>query len=320
VIVGSPPRKTCLVVMAAVVLTTGRALAAREGPGPVRISIDDCADADLAEITRLIDLEVGVSREPGLVRVAIECNGGQVMLEVGDPTSGRRSSRTLRLDRTAAEARARLVALAAVELAATVVSEPPAPAPAVAPPPAIARLREVAPPRGPDDELSWRLLAGVGGARFFSRLATTTSAGLKLCYDGWRVLDASAEIEGSFGSGSRSRRSASAAWLSLSPLLGAHRRLGRFTTRAVTGPRLALARLQADATLPGDQAGSFTAPWAGWLAKVGLGRSFGSRIAVELAGEVGHVLSPIGGRIAGDREIAVEGAWIGASLSAGARF
>jgi hypothetical protein len=63
---------------------------------------------------------------------------------------------------------------------------------------------------------------------------------------------------------------------------------------------------------------TFTAPWLAWLAQVGLAAPVGPRFVVELVARGGYVLSPIGGRIAGDRAIAVEGPWIGAAVSVGA--
>jgi hypothetical protein len=165
-----------------------------------------------------------------------------------------------------------------------------------------------------------RVLAEAGGARFFSRLATTLEVGLALRYEGWRILEPTLLLTGGEGSVTHDGRQASARSLSLSPLVGAHRRLRSLTLRVATGPRLALGRLQGRAALPGDEAGAFTAPWVGWLAQAGVAAALGPRFTLELVARGGYVLSPIGGRVAGTRAIAVEGPWIGASLALGARL
>ena len=172
--------------------------------------------------------------------------------------------------------------------------------------------------RGLEPLLPLRLLAEVGGARFFSRLATTAEVGLTLRHEGWAILEPGVALAGSLGGVTRKGRAASAASLSVAPLVGVHRRLGAATARAATGPRLAFGRLRASAALPGDEARTFAAPWVAWLAQVGLAAPLGARFVVEVAARAGYVLSPIGGRIAGERAIAVEGAWVGGSLAVGA--
>jgi hypothetical protein len=283
-----------------------------------RITIAPCVEVSHDDLRRLLDLELSTSG--GTLQIAIGCDDRAVTLEVADQHSGRRGARSLQLERTAPEARARLVALAAAELTAAVLSDE-APAPAISSdaPPAV-NASGGAMSRPAEHPLPLSLLAEAGGARFFSRLATTVEVGLTLRYDGWRVLEPSVILAGSLGGVTRKGREATAGSLSLSPLLGVHHRLGRATARAATGPRIALGRLRASAALPGDQPGTFTAPWLGWLAQLGLGTSLGPRLFVELVGRTGYVLWPIGGRIAGGREIAVEGFWIGGSLSLGARL
>jgi hypothetical protein len=190
--------------------------------------------------------------------------------------------------------------------------------PAAAAPPLSADLQALAPPS--DRRPALTLLAEAGGARFFSRLATTAELGLTLRHEGWRLLEPALVLAGSLGTVDRKGREASARSLSLAPLLGVHHHLGAVTLRAATGPRLAIGRLRASASLPGDEAGTFTAPWLAWQAQAGAAVGLGRHLLLELVLRTGYVLSPIGGRIAGDREIAVEGPWVGAALALGARL
>jgi hypothetical protein len=320
-------------------------------PAPATpVASASCADVNRAEVERLVDLEFKVFVDREALQVTITCDQRGPMLAVEDRRSGRRWVRALDLDHTARAARARLIALAAAELAtaaltdAAAVGAPTAPDADAARPGQSATLRAAGAPPGPvsapasspaavpptaesvavisapagDQTARLRLLAEVGGARFFSRLAMTTEVGLTLRHEGWRRLEAAVGLTGSLGRVTSNQREAVVTSLSLTPLLGFHHPVGPVVARIATGPRLALGRLQADAALPGDQAMSFTAPWLGWLAELGLAAPLGPRFVVELVARGGYVLSPIGGRIAGDRAIAVEGAWLGAGLSLGA--
>jgi hypothetical protein len=371
------------------------------------VAIARCVNVHREEARRLVDLEFGTFADPEALRVTVECDQRGVTLAVEDRRTRRRRTRSLDLEHTPPAARARLLALAAAEVATTLLADgltpgpspvpvataapsaapspppgaaaaptaasspaprsatglsdgaaPPAsaavpatdarpapgfaaalatdapPPPATGPPSAARTPRSAAappaalasPPPSPASRAApardplprLRLLAEVGGAHFFSRLAMTPEVGLTLRHEGWRLLEAAVALSGSLGRVASKGREASAASLCITPLVGLHRRLGPATARVATGPRLALGRLQASAALPGDRAMTFTAPWLGWLAETGLATPLGPRFVVEVVARAGYVLSPIGGRIAGDRAIAVEGPWVGAALSVGA--
>jgi hypothetical protein len=299
------------VAAVAIVLAAAPATAA-----PARVRIGACPELNREEVSRLLELELVASADADTLELSIDCQERTVGLAAEDRRTGRRRARFVDLGRTAPEARDRLVALAAAELAAATLAET---APPEAPPPAIAD-GVVAPP-APLGVV--RVVAEAGGARFFSRLANTLEVGLALRYEGWGILEPTLLLAAAEGSITRDGRQASARSLSLSPIVGARRRLrslASLTLRAATGPRLALGQLHGHAALAGDEAGTFTAPWIGWLAQAGVAAPLGPRFTVELVGRGGYVLSPIGGRVAGARAIAVEGAWIGASLALGARL
>jgi hypothetical protein len=343
--------------LAVAILLTGTSAAATP------VDIDRCVDVKRQEVMSLVDLEFASFADPQALRVTVGCDKRGVTLAVEDRRTGRRRSRSLDVEHTARPARARLLALAAAEVAAALLAEVPAPAPSPSPVPAAPDARPsptavstaapsaapspapspavvatpppgsapvppalVSPPLPSPSPAAWerdhrprlRLLAEVGGSRFFSLLATTTEVGLTVRHEGWRLLEAALGLSGTRGRVTSKGRQASADSFCITPLVGLHRRLGPTTARVATGPRLALGRLQAVASVPGDQATTFTAPWLAWLAEVGLATPVGPRFVVELMVRGGYVLSPIGGRIAGDRAIAVQGPWIGAALSVGA--
>jgi hypothetical protein len=63
--------------------------------------------------------------------------------------------------------------------------------------------------------------------------------------------------------------------------------------------------------------GTFWGPWAGPLALVGIGVTAARRFALELTVEGGYVASPVGGLIAGVRQVTIDGAWIGFQVGIG---
>jgi hypothetical protein len=64
--------------------------------------------------------------------------------------------------------------------------------------------------------------------------------------------------------------------------------------------------------------GSGWAPWGGPMGVASASFVAARYLAVDLAVEIGYVVAPAGGLVAGSREVAIEGPWIGIQL--GARF
>jgi hypothetical protein len=307
--------------------------AATAGAG-LRLSIDACVPVNLEQVKRLVAIQAGLADDARSVRVDIACAGPQVDLEAVDPTNDRRVRRSLRLSEEAGRARARLLALAAVELAATVRDEgaiagaapesapqgpepvrsdalvPPAPAPAAAVAAAVPSALTLG---------RWRLLASGGGARFFSHLTSTGAAGLRLGRDG-RHLGFSVDAQLSHGSMTSAIATTSATSASLAPALTLGHRTGLFTWRGGTGPRLALGRLRGESTAPGYQGSSYTAPWFAWLGQLGVSIDLGGPLLAELVTEGGYVVAPLGGRVDSRRAIAVEGSWLGGFVAFGMRL
>jgi hypothetical protein len=61
---------------------------------------------------------------------------------------------------------------------------------------------------------------------------------------------------------------------------------------------------------------SYWGAWGGPLGRFGLDIALG-RLALEVAVEGGYVVSPVGGLVAGVREVAVDGPWVGVQVGAG---
>lgn len=244
-------------------------------------------------------------------------------MQAWDPVSGQRAARTLFLGETARTARPRLLAVTAVELAATVLAEAqarPAPAAVAVPSPpspaAAPQLNVAAQTRKP----SARRVVAFGGALWFPSLGSLATGGLRAGIDSSGLWCASVDAQASFGDHSTADDSVQVALLSVNPQAGLHHALGRATLRAETGPRLAIGRLRG--TVPSaspDLAATFTAPWLGWSQQVSVEAAVAPQLVVELTVEGGYVLAPLAGRVRGQREVTVEGLWLGAFLSFGAR-
>jgi hypothetical protein len=292
------------------------------------LSIDGCDDVDAQEVNRLFNLSVDrpAKHDPpptGAVQVSIECAGTEVIMQAWDSVSGQRTARTLHLSETARMARPRLLAVTAVELAATVLAEAQARSAAAvgavpSPPPPAA-----APPLNVTVELpekSAQRVVAFAGALWFPSLGSLATGGLRVGFDGSGIWSASVDAQASFGDRSTADADVTIALLSVNPLVGLHHTLGGTTFRAETGPRLGIGRLSGTppATSP-DLATTFTAPWLAWSQHVSVEAAITRHLVVELTVEGGYVLAPLAGKVREQREVVVEGLWLGAFLSFGVR-
>jgi hypothetical protein len=101
---------------------------------------------------------------------------------------------------------------------------------------------------------------------------------------------------------------------------GVHLTVGRYTLRAETGPRLAVGHMVGDVPVGSlDKPRTTTLPWIGWQLALGAGAVIARRLAVEATVAGGYVIAPAGGRIKDERQVAIEGAWLGAFLCFGGR-
>jgi hypothetical protein len=108
--------------------------------------------------------------------------------------------------------------------------------------------------------------------------------------------------------------------VSLSPMGGVHRTLGRFSLRAETGPRLAVGHMVGEVPVGStDKPRTTTAPWIGWQLQLGAGAVIARHLVIEVTAVGGYVTNKLAGRITGERNVAIEGAWLGAFLCFGGR-
>ena len=127
----------------------------------VSLEVDPCVQADVAEVRRIVGIELGAlleDREPAggaattkgasdTTRVTVACAGPLVELRVDDPLTGKGLTRPIDLSTSSATARSRLLAIAIAELVAaswTELESNPHPRVVPAGPPASTAAREAA--------------------------------------------------------------------------------------------------------------------------------------------------------------------------------
>ncbi|HET6281086.1 MAG TPA: hypothetical protein VFH73_08970 [Polyangia bacterium] len=313
-------------VTAAILMVAGSARLGHTSPVrmDVTLSVDPCVDVDGAEVQRLTELQLFGPFAAGTpsataVKVTITCAGGDVTMSAWDPTSDQRAQRTVPLGDTARVTRPRLLAVSAVELAATVLAEANARA-ALAPPRASAVVE--AGKTGAEarqNPSSWRLL-GFGGVERFPKLGDLTGGGIRFGWDGRTIGSFSLDAQAGFVRVARPLGNTAITSVSLAPLAGIHRTFGHYTLRAETGPRLAVGHMVGEVPVGSIvDPTTTTLPWIGWQLQLGTSAVLARHLVMELTAVGGYVIAPLGGKILAQRQVAIEGAWLGAFLSFGGR-
>jgi hypothetical protein len=305
---------------------------ARAGEHPrVALEVDPCVDAPADEIRRVVSIELGAllsdasDTSPDRTRATITCDGAVARLRVDDPITGKSLSRAIDLGASIPKARARLVALAVVELISASWTEleanPEPRVPPSGPRPSIeardAALATVLARTGGRDEDRFRLEVVGGGLKFFSGTAVLAGGGLRLTRDESR-LAWTVDLQAHHGTESVSLGRVSTDVTSVGAAVVARQAWSRWTLRVGGGARGGAVRLSGvpDATM-GAQGRTFWAPWIGPLASGDVELVVTSRLVIDARVEGGYVVSPVGGLVSDQRAVAVDGAWLSVGIGAG---
>jgi len=288
----------------ALLVVASRALPALAGDHPpVALEIEGCETA--SEIRRIVALELGAplaDAAAGSTRAYVTCNAGDTaILRVDDPAKPLAWS--LDLAPAIPKARARLVALAIVELISTSWTErDPAAPPVVRAQPAAAS--------------SLRLVAHGGGSAFSGGTGLLGGGGIRLEQDrallGWLV-----DLEAHHGRAGVSLGDVTADVLDVAAALAIHHAWSRARLALAAGLRGGGARLAGSADAMTVHADHFWAPWLGALALASASVTIVPRWSLELAVEGGGVIVPVGGLVNDRREVAIDGAWLTIQLGVG---
>jgi len=109
---------TALLLSAATAEAQELATETEDASLPIELDLDECSDLDVPLVRRLLRIELRLSleerdtRPEDITQVSASCDGSEATIVVDDPTTGKTSSRRVRL----VHASERLLALAAAEL------------------------------------------------------------------------------------------------------------------------------------------------------------------------------------------------------------
>jgi hypothetical protein len=317
-------------IACAIVLASGVA-SAGEHP-TVQLEIDPCIVAPAEEIRRVVAVELGALVDDGhdtnadRTRVTVACQDGAVTLRVDDPITGKSLTRTIELASTLPVARGRLVALAIVELVSASWTELELnPAPRVQPrgqrSSAAARdaaLSAVLARTDPSMPLRSRLSLAASGEKFLGGTALLGGADLRLARDSFDPVGWIADAGVHHGSQATSLGNVSTDVIDVGAAVVVHRAWNAWNVHLGGGVRGGAVELSGVAAPMASARGDrFWAPWFGLLALGSLDVLVAHRFTIAATIECGEVLLPVGGLVGGQRVVAVDGAWVQASIGVG---
>jgi hypothetical protein len=302
---------------------------------PLRLDLDACTNVDPGIVVRVVTLELGeapkeTEHNGSITQASVVCRGHAIVVNIDDPVTGKKSSRTLDLNGQEQAIRSRLLGLAISEaVLSSWIELEIAPTPAVPSPSATAstavrreveritsqRLKAVLGPPVPHLQL-----AAGPTRRWFGSGATAT--GVSLVGNGWLgrhpslgmglamdMTNAEQNVAG-IGSGS-------AFGFSLAPRLAVRTSFNRASVIAEAGWRVGLVRLVGE---PYDtlRAGrSSYAAWTGPMFGGALDMRVWSKLFLRASLEGGRVVNSARGTIGEDRVFALDGSWVQAAFSLG---
>ncbi len=299
---------------------------------PVSLHIASCLGTSHAEIRRIVELElraklVGDGAENrDATRVTLDCHNPHVILEIQDPVTGKALRRSYNLTAVAKVAHSRALALAIVELLSASwseleVNETPVMRPV--------ELSATEPARDAARALVRSRAAQRPAFRCLGSAALQTGRALPALWGGGArvVLDLtlplSFSLDASYATNDSESPLGGVDISVASTALGVawHQALGDFDLYSGLFTRVGTASFRGTPFEPARALGStvsgtFGASGVSVMLMLSPSRSF----LVALGGELGTVLSPVQGDVEGGREIAVAGAWFGATASLGFRL
>ncbi len=302
---------------------------------PFLIALDTCDELNEADVRRITAAELGArpTTEPGLdvTVVNVTCTGARVTIRVHDPLSRKNVRRSFDLELSDPRARDRLVSLAATELVLASWAElqaspklrvePEGPKP---PPATVHAAQRIAQERVPyvpkiitwaDEETPadrmFRIVGLVSTRSFFGHGGALWGGGVRVGEERFRFVGWSADLLVERGTLSGPDGPYDVFTTTLGGGLFAALQTRFVTARLGAGLRLGTA----SATLRGDpSAGSALVPWGWPLGGAQLSFRLASSLVLDLAGEGGYAVLPLGD----NAEHSLSGGWY--SLQAGLGF
>ena len=312
--------------------------AAPPGRAPLRLQFDGCPDIDQATVSRVVTMELEAAladeRQGGAITTAsAQCAEDRVRLTIDDPVTGKTTARTLDLDGQPRKLRSRLLGLAISEaVLASWIELQLTPEPSWSQPDAVpwtetrreaARLaeRRLQVTSRPPSPAAWQIAAGPAMRWFSSGLLTSgLSAGAGRWFENHPFAGVGLALDGGYGEHSVPQVArATATSFSFAPCLLMRSAFDRTMITAGAGWRFALARLSAEPVgfFPGRAA------WRGWTGPflaADLDVPLSDSLFLRAGVEIGYVLVPAHGRVAGVGVIELDGSWLDGVLSLGMKL
>ena len=315
---------------------------------PIDLNVQSCPGLREAEIRRIIFVELRalLSEQPDAaagaprVRATVTCGGQLARLRVEDPDDPRGNAivtRDLDLPNAMPEARARLVALATVELISSLWSERDAAPPATVPPPTQVALpiavptapgiaAAVPPPRSSAWTSRTHVALAASAMRFSENPSALTGVDASVGRDigpwlGWAI-----DVQDHYGVRGDSQDvyagSVASHVLGLGVAAVAHHTWSHVEGELGAGVRGGAARL---AGVPGamtyDAMGTVSwAPWFGVFGRAGARVALTGNLSLDATAELGGVLSPVAALLDPSRSASDEvvgGVWVQLQLAVG---
>jgi hypothetical protein len=299
---------------------------------PVAVTIHPCVEVRPADVGRVVEIELRTKLTeptPESTRAEVTCEGDLVEIRVDDPITRKRLTRKVPIAALGSSTKARLLALAVVELVSASwteleVDKPPAVEPAGPPPDPLVRedVRKVLRSRLPPAPARWRASL-VGGLGYDSpALGPLWGGGARLRYLFTASLGLTSEVFVEGGSQDERRGKVSCQKASVAAFAAWQHDFGeRHRAEVGVGARMGYVQFAGSPTDRATIEGStLSSMWGGPELLV----SFSSRIAgplfFEVSGGLGYSAIPVRALADGTRLASIDGAWVRPMLGAGAQF
>lgn len=286
-------------------LLTTNAIAAEALPELVFVGCEGLLGEDAVRARLRIERPVGASFTRRAQRLSVTCSGSIATLSVGDLPP---LTKTLELHDAAPDVRARVAAIAIVELLDAASSEPSSSPPA---PIAVAHRR---PQRGASLRVE-----GVASAQvFFVERRALLGAGVRVAGDPSRHFGWVVDLLEHHGTADATLGRVRIDDVTVGLAAVAHHDASRVGVVGGLGFRIGATLLRGEPTHPDAVHGGRVAWIAGGpVATVAVRVRPASRLVLELAAEAGYWTFPTGALVDGRRALAVEGPWLGVQLGVG---
>ncbi len=162
-----------------------------------------------------------------------------------------------------------------------------------------------------------RMIGLASGRRFFSKAGTLWAGGLRLADDPFPAVGWDVDLLVEHGSVAVSLGHVRIDTITVGAAIVAHHEWSIVSMRAGAGLRIGAATMTGEPSSPLRNGRSVVSPWGWPLRVLALSVTPIRPLVLELQGEAGYVVLPLGGSVGGGDEITLSGAWAAVQFGAG---